>query len=375
MKKTFLFLTLTVLSVVAFGAPQLSGKADYIMRYTNGELIQEIRNLNSSTISVGDNFVGKISFSLYESNAIADNFAKYVHAPILSQSSMAKLVFNEFYLQYEGKNVEITAGKYYTGWGTSPLANPIDLLSPYDFTNAFDSPTKLSVEGVKGVGYFGNSQVELNVVPEFSPDLHRTVPATFENVMPKPENMQLGARYQTNFGDYSISIDAYHGFVHAYVPMGGILKHPPLTGIGGEFSGPLPFDQNYGFYGEGMYLFCGNTSNTTGLIGVNGFGGDYNWGMECSKGLPGQSPFDLEDVLTLYGTKNFTSEISSKAVLSFGKDGDSYGAFTSAEMDFQPVQNLNLSVGLSFAKGLKGTDYFKTSEKMNSLYAKGTVYF
>lgn len=375
MKKTFLLLSLLSLAAVAFATPQLSGKAEYIVRYINGEFIQEIGDVNSSTLNMGENFIGKVSFSLYESNKIANIFSEYVHSPMISQSSMAKLVFNEFYLQYDGKNTEFTVGKYYTGWGTSPLLNPIDLLSPYDFTNIFNSPVKLPVTGIRGIYYMGNSQINFNLIPEFSPDLFQTLPATFENVPSKPQNVQLGLRYETVLGDYSLSIDAYHGFTHAYVPIGKVLEHPSLNGIGGEFSGPFPLDKNCGFYGEAMYLLSNGISNTTGLVGINGFGDDYNWALEYSKGLPGQSPFDLENTLILYGTKNFTNERSMKTAIFLGKDGDSYGALVNMEMNFQPVQSLNMAFGFNFSKGLKGVDYFKNNEKENSFYMKGSTYF
>ncbi len=375
MKKVFLIFSLLFLAIAVFATPQMSGKAEYIVRYINGRFVQEIRDVNSSTLNIGGNFIGKVSFSIYESNTIADVFSKYVHSPIISQTSMAKLVFNEFYIQYDGENIELTVGKYYTGWGTSPLLNPIDLLSPYDFTNAFDSPVKLPIMGVRGIYYMDNSQIELDLIPEFSPDLFQTLPATFENVPSKPQNAQLGVRYETTLENYNLSLDAYHGFSHAYVPVNDVLKHPVLNGIGWEFSGPFPLNKNYGFYGETMYLLSNGISNVTGLVGINGFGNDYSWALEYSRGLPGQSPFDLENTLILYGTKNFANESSLKTAVFLGKVHDSYGALVNLEIGFQPVQSLNIALGFNFSKGLKGVDYFRTNEKENSFYIKGSAYF
>ncbi len=377
MKKIFVYAVIMILAVAAFAAPQLSGNGGYVFRYSGGKIIQAVRDVNTYSMQVGDSFTAKIQFTLMESQALADSFAFNCNAPLFSQSSMANLTFNELYLLYNGTDMGIKAGKFYTSWGTSPIANPVNLLEPYDFTDIFNSPVKKSILGVQLTHWFKDgSSFEADIVPTFTPDAFPKLPSTsIENVLQTPKNVQIGARYSGFMGNYNVAVDAYHGFVHTYVPTAsGTFYHPGLNAVGGELSGPVPFYSDYNLYGEGMVSLKANGVNFTGLVGVNGFIFGQMTGLEIVRGLPGQAPGNFENAAFLYINRNVNSNTVFNGTAAIGlTDSGKTGYFATGYLNYHPTQDLSLVVGANWSSGEKG-EYFESQSSSNGFYLKGIVY-
>ncbi len=378
MKKIISSIVFLIFAVVAFATPQFSGNGGYVFRYSDNKIIQALRDVNTYSMEIGNHFTAKIQFTLMESQALADSFALNCNAPFFSQSSMANLTFDELYLLYNGTNTEIKVGKFYTSWGTSPITNPVNVLEPYNFTDIFNSPIRKSILGVQTTRWFTNgSSLELDVVPVFTPDALPSLPSTdIENVSPTFKNMQFGARYSDFLGNYNVAVDMYHGFVHAYVPSAlGVLYHPILNAIGGEFSGPMPLNSNYNIYGEGMMMMTNSVIDFTGLIGMNGFIFGQTTGLEIVRGLPGQAPGNFENAVLLYFNRNVKSNMVFNGTATLGlTDSGKMGYLVAGYLDYQPTQDISLIAGANWAAGEEG-EYFESQNSSNGFYLKGIVYF
>ncbi len=362
--------------MVSFATPQISGNAGYVLRYYNGQIVQAIRDVNSSTLNLGNGFSAKIKFTILESQMLSDFFAQNCKAPLFSQTSMSNLTFNEMYLVYNGEKFGMKAGKFYISWGTSPLENPVSLVAPYDFTNIFDSPIQRSVLAFQTTLWYENgSSLELDVIPAFSSDLFSGLESTIENVKSTPKNVQFGVRYASFVGDYNVYLDAYHGFDHAFSVRNGTLYHAPLNAMGGEFSGPFPLDQDFNMYAEAMAVFEKGGWNTRGVFGVNGFVFGSNAGTELERGLIGQNVLTPENAITFYMNKDINGILSLNLMTSFGfEDEAKYGYLVHIDVDYQPIQDVSLEIGSTYSNGDEG-EYFEKNSSYNGFYVETNVYF
>ena len=378
MKKSISVLLLIMVSVgaVVFAAPQISGNAGYIFRYSNGRIIQAIRDVNTSTLDFGTGLSAKIKFTLLESKALSQFFSMNCKSKAFLQSDMSSLNFNELYILYNSENICVKAGKFYVSWGTSPIDNPINLVESYNFSNIFSSPQRNPILGIQSTWWYDNgSSLELDAIPTFSPDIYPSLPATVESITSNFKNVQIGLRFSMMVGNYNVYLDAYHGFDHALDANNGDFYHYPVNAIGGEFSGPFLFNSNYNAYGEGMIALINGENSFVGVIGVNGFLLGGMMGLEVIRGLPGQSLLSPENAVVLYESKNINSTLAFESNFSLGfTDNKKYGSFVSGELKYQPVQNVSLSFGCNYATGEKG-EYFEMQSKNNGFYLKGTVYF
>lgn len=380
MEKRFLILILLlILAIGAFGATT-SGNAGYIVRYVNNNLVEAIKEVNSSTLSLSNDITAKVKFTLTQSKSISNYFSQNCDSPAFSQSSMADLYFNELYLEYSNQNISVLAGKYYTSWGTSPVFNVVNLIEPYDFTNIFDSPVKESVSGIQTIFWYQNgSSLEVDLIPIFSPDVLSILPSTSVQFLePSLSNVQFGVRYSTFVGNYNFYLDLYHGFDHAYsvklldnIPT---FYNAPLNAIGAEFSGPFLLNQNYNFYGEGMVTYQNAKINFNGSLGINGYIFGQNMGVELERGLPGQNMNEPENAISMYTQKNLSRFLSINTFASYGfTDLLKTGLAVNIYLKYMPTQNLSIKCGGNFYAG--NGEYYASDSNDTGIYVDGKIYF
>ncbi|WP_036223290.1 hypothetical protein [Mesoaciditoga lauensis] len=374
MKKKFVMLIMmfSLLGVTLMATPSLSGNAGYIFRYSNGKIMQALRDVNVSTVELGNGFSARIRFTLLESRSLSEFFANSCDTPAFLQSNMANLTFNEAYLAYNNSSLELKAGRFYVSWGTSPLENAINMIEPYNFADIFDSPIQDSIIGLQNTIWFDDgSALETDIVPVFSPNVYPSLPSTVEFLQPTLKNIQIGVRYSTMMGDYNVYLDAYHGFDHAFVLKNGIASYPSLNAIGAEFSGPFPLNSDYNFYGEGA-LTLGK--KYFGLIGVNGFLFNTLVGVEFTRGLAGESLSKIENAVFLYANKEMEN-MTLKSACAFSMNDDmKKGMFISASLNYQPMQNVSIDGGINYMFG-DPEEYFGSQSNESGIYVKGEVYF
>ncbi len=377
-KVMIIFFSIAVLlfGVTAMATPNLSGKAGYVVRYYDGKIVQALRDINISKVDLGNGFSAKINFTLMESHLLSEFFAKNCKAPAFLQSNMANLTFNEAYIDYNSANMELKAGRFYVNWGTSPVENPVNLLEAYDFTDIFNSPIRNSIVGVQNTFWYNDgSSLEVDLIPNFSPNIYPTIPSSVEFIQPLPQNVQIGLRYSTMIGDYNIYLDAYHGFEHSFGLINAKLTYPRLNAIGAEFSGPFPINQDYNLYGE-----CALSANKKflGLMGVNGFISNTMVGIELKRGLPGESLENAENSILFYANKNINDiwKLNSAIALSFASENSRMekGVFVDFDASYQPIQNLSIDFGGEYMNG-DPQEYFGLQKSKSGVYVKGEIYF
>jgi hypothetical protein len=143
----------------------------------------------------------------------------------------------------------VDAGKQFIRWGKTEIVTPTDRFAPRDYLNVFDTEY-LAVPGVRVLGQFGASSIDVVWVPVFTPsriplaDKRWTVlppdapvPEMVERSI--PEGQQAGVRWGYVASSYEVSASFFDGFNHLPVvePIGPIafrLAFPTMRMYGGD---------------------------------------------------------------------------------------------------------------------------------------------
>ncbi len=179
----------------------------------------------------------------------------------------------EAYITFHWENADLRLGRQFIFWGKTDWINPTDNITPWDYTNitAEVEDYRIAVDAAKLDLYYGDSSLELVLVPFFKPNnLGMSIPgATEEKPEQKPENWQEGMRFSSGFYGFNFSLSYWRGFdlYPSVVPdmeTGGLkITHTRQQVFGADF------DYAFGslvIKGEGAYFLTEDREGTNPLV-------------------------------------------------------------------------------------------------------------
>ncbi len=178
----------------------------------------------------------------------------------------------EAYITFHWSSVDLRIGRQFVFWGRTDWINPTDNITPWDYTNitAEIEDYRLSVDAAKLDWYFGNSSLELVLVPFFKPNITGMEIPGAKEVLPeqKPENWQEGLRFSSEFSGLNFSLSYWKGFdlYPTVVPdmQGGLtVQHPRQQVFGADFDYALG---SFVIKGEGAYFLTQDREGTDPFV-------------------------------------------------------------------------------------------------------------
>ncbi len=175
----------------------------------------------------------------------------------------------EAYITFHWKAADLRLGRQFIFWGKTDWINPTDNITPWDYTNitAEIEDYRLAVDAAKLDLYFGDSSLELVLVPFFRPNNLGMEVAGAQEQLPeqKPENWQEGLRFSSEVSGLNFSLSYWRGFdlypsvVPAPETSALVIKHPRQQVFGADF------DYAFGSFvlkGEGAYFLTEDRDGT-----------------------------------------------------------------------------------------------------------------